>query len=531
LIGFANLENRLGLSPFLLAARLAAQVECERLGLARMDHSFKNLLAETTVLALRGDAERVVTSLVTDSRRVVPGALFFALEGARQSGGDFIEEAAGRGAVAVVTVRPPAKHLPLAWAQVEDVRTAMAQIARRFYNHPDEALFLAGVTGTNGKTTLSMMTQFLLREPDAPCGLIGTVRYEIGRRTLPSYKTTPESVDLYTLFDQMREAGCQSCAMEVSSHALMQSRVHGVSFDAVAFTNLTQDHLDYHGSLENYFLAKARLFTGECGHQAKVAVINIDDPYGRLLIERLPQGVEVVTCGFSATANLRAVNVVLSPGGSQCDVVWPEGRARLTLGLPGRYNIINALCALGLARAAGRDLENLVHRLADFPGVPGRMEKIEAGQPFQVLVDYAHTDDALNNALTMLRDVCPGKLLVVFGCGGNRDRAKRPRMTAAVQRWADFAWATADNPRKEPLAQIFADMRAGVTASSRIRFVDDRRRAIALALEAAGPGDCVLIAGKGHETYQEFSDTVVPFDDRQVARELLQWRHPRLSPS
>jgi UDP-N-acetylmuramoyl-L-alanyl-D-glutamate--2,6-diaminopimelate ligase len=525
LIGFANLENHLGVSPFLLAARLAALTECGRLGFARMDHSLKNLLADTAVVAQRGVGDRVVTGLVTDSRRVVPGSLFFAIEGARVSGAEYIEEAVGRGAIAVITVRAPGKHTPVAWVQVPDVRVAMAEVARRFYHDPDEEFFLTGVTGTNGKTTVAMMTQFLLRETDAPCGLIGTVRYEIGRRTLPSYKTTPESVDLFALFDQMREAGCTACAMEVSSHALAQSRVHGVRFDAVGFTNLTQDHLDYHETLENYFNAKARLFTGECGHRAKVAVVNVDDPYGRVLVERLPEDVEAVTYGFSASADLRAVNVVLSPGGSQCEVEWAQGRERLTLGLPGRYNILNALCALGLAHAAGGDLAALARKLANFPGVPGRMEKIDAGQPFQVLVDYAHTDDALSHALTMLRDVCPGRLLVVFGCGGNRDRAKRPRMTAAVQRWADFAWATADNPRKEPLAQIFDDMRAGVTAPTRLRFVDDRRRAIALALEDAKPGDCVLIAGKGHETYQEFADTVVPFDDRQVARELLRWRH------
>lgn len=534
MIGFANLQNTLGVSPFLLAARMAAMAEADRQGTPRMDYSLKHLLGGVPVLAWRNSpgqpSERPVTALVTDSRRVVPGALFFAIEGARISGSEFIEEAVGRGAVGVVTTRPPSRLSPVTWVQVPDVRLALADVARRFYRDPDEALFLTGVTGTNGKTTVAMMTQFLLAEPEFPCGLIGTVRYEIGRRSLPSYKTTPESVDLYALFDQMREAGCHACAMEVSSHALMQARVQGVRFDAVGFTNLTQDHLDYHGTLEEYFNAKARLFTGEIGHQPGVAVINVDDPYGRVLQERVPAGVEVVTYGFSASANLRAVNVVLSPGGSVCDVRWDGGRATLRLGLPGRYNILNALCALALARAGGRPLEVLVPRLAEFGGVAGRMEKIAAGQPFQVLVDYAHTDDALNHALSMLRDVCAGRLLVVFGCGGNRDRAKRARMMAAVQRWADFAWATADNPRKEPLAQIFDDMRGGVTAPTRVRFVDDRRRAIGLALEAAQPGDCVLIAGKGHETYQEFADTVVPFDDRQVARELLQLRHVQPSP-
>ena len=525
MIGFASLENKFGVSPFLLAARMAALAEGDRRGFARMDHSIKHLFGGTTVVAWKGDMDRVITGLVTDSRRVIPGAMFFAVDGSRVSGADFIEEAIGRGAVAVVTTQPPSKHTPVTWVQVPDVRLALAAVARNFYRDPDEALFLAGVTGTNGKTTVAMMTQFLLRDPDAPCGLIGTVRYEIGQRTLPSYKTTPESVDLYALFDQMREAGCHACAMEVSSHALDQARVQGVHFDAVAFTNLTQDHLDYHKTLEGYFAAKVRLFTGELGHRASIAVVNVDDPHGRVLVERIPNGVKVITYGFSASANLRATNVVLSPGGSQCDVEWSGGRARLQLGLPGRYNILNALCALGLASADGRDFANLVPRLVEFSGVPGRMEKIEIGQPFQVLVDYAHTDDALTHALTMLRDVCAGRLLVVFGCGGNRDRAKRPRMTAAVQRWADFAWATADNPRKEPLAQIFDDMRAGLTASDRLRFVDDRRRAIALALEAARPGDCLLIAGKGHETYQEFADTVTPFDDRQVVRELLQLRY------
>jgi UDP-N-acetylmuramoyl-L-alanyl-D-glutamate--2,6-diaminopimelate ligase len=347
------------------------------------------------------------------------------------------------------------------------------------------------------------------------------VHYDLGARTVPSYRTTPEALDIHGMLAQIRDAGCHEAIMEISSHGIAQNRVHGLTLAAAVFTNLTRDHLDYHKTLENYFEVKARLFTGEPGQAPRTAIINIDDEYGRALHARLPPHVKPVTYGEHPDAHLRATH--LTPGLRETTfrIHWPEGAATVRTPLSGRYNISNALAAAATAYALGRDPQKFLPRLATFPGVPGRMERIETGHPWNVLVDYAHTDDALRNALDMLRAITPGRLLVVFGCGGNRDRTKRPHMMRAVQERADFAFATADNPRNEPLRQIFTDMKAGVTNPRTLTWIEDRRRAISLALDMAKPGDCLLIAGKGHETYQEFADTVTPFDDRQVVRELI----------
>ena len=309
--------------------------------------------------------------------------------------------------------------------------------------------------------------------------------------------------------------------MEVSSHGIDQQRVQGMAFSVAVFTNLTRDHLDYHKTLENYFAVKARLFDGRVGGTPKAAVINLDDPYGRRLLETAPAGMQVVTFGEHPEAQVRAEAIELGFKGTAFRLVYPGGSLAVLSPLIGRYNVSNLLAAFAALLALGRDLPEAAASLATFRGPAGRMERIEAGQAFNVLVDYAHTDDALRNTLGMLRTITPGRLLVVFGCGGNRDRSKRPLMTRAVQEVADFAWATADNPRSEALSQIFTDMRAGVTDEAKIVFVEDRRRAISLALDQARPGDSLLIAGKGHETFQEFADTVIPFDDRQVVRELI----------
>ncbi|MDP0495140.1 MAG: UDP-N-acetylmuramoyl-L-alanyl-D-glutamate--2,6-diaminopimelate ligase, partial [Verrucomicrobiota bacterium JB024] len=450
-----------------------------------------------------------------------PGSLFFALGGQRTDGNHYIEEANDPGAVGIVSESPAESIRQVPFLQVKDCRAALAEVARRFHGRPDDELDLFAITGTNGKTTVSFLAQHLLADEPHTVGLIGTVHYDLGKRTLPSYKTTPESVDIYSMLSQMVSEGCKQAVLEVSSHAIQQQRVDGMNFPVAAFLNLTQDHIDYHRNMEAYFEAKTRLFTGALGTLPKTALVNIDDPYGRRLVGMIPEQVKVITFGVCADADLRAEHVKLGASGSSFDLVWPEGRARVETPLLGHFNVANTLAAIGLAYAYGKSPVDLVARLAAFGGVPGRMEKVETGAPYQVLVDYAHTDDALTNALTMLREITPGRLLVVFGCGGDRDRTKRPKMTHAVQNFADYAWATADNPRKEDLKQIFEDMRGGVSVPERIAFVEDRRRAISLALEQAGPGDCVLIAGKGHETYQEFSDTVIPFDDRQVARELI----------
>lgn len=467
---------------------------------------------------LRGGAS--VTCLITDSRRVVPGALFFAIGGLRTDGNFYIEEAVDRGALAVVTEQDPGPHFPIDYLCVDDVRQTLAEVSKRFYGAPDEKLTIAGVTGTNGKTTVSMLNQHLIGGSDR-IGLMGTVRYDLGRRTLPSFRTTPESVDVYALLSQMLVNDCRRAVMEISSHGIDQKRTYGLAVDVAAFLNLTQDHIDYHKSMEAYYQVKRRLFTGETGHMPGHAVINVDCPYGRRLLGELDPALPSTTFGLTADACIRAEEVVLSDTGSRFQLIWPEGCAEVASPLLGSYNVSNLLAALALAYAQGYAMASVLERIASFPGVPGRMERIDVGQNFNVLVDYAHTDDALRHACAMLREITEGRVLVVFGCGGDRDRTKRRPMLEAVLEAADAVIVTADNPRSEALEQIFDDMR-GAAGSGEVRFIDDRKDAISQALDQARPGDCVLIAGKGHEAYQEFGGTVIPFDDRSVARELLE---------
>jgi UDP-N-acetylmuramoyl-L-alanyl-D-glutamate--2,6-diaminopimelate ligase len=491
----------------------------------KMAPQLSDYLSENEAIAVKGSLERPISGLVMDSRRVVPGTLFFALPGLRADGAAYIDEAVNRGAVAVVTQKiPTPTPAKVTFIQVADARATLARVAQRFYKYPDRDLQVIGVTGTNGKTTVTHLVKHLLND-GSRVGLIGTINYDLGARTVPSYKTTPESLDIYGMLAQMRDAGCKQAVMEVSSHGIDQQRVLGLNFGAAIFTNLTRDHLDYHKTMDAYFEAKTRLFTGHTGAEPKVAIVNIDDPYGVQLVDRIHAAVpaaKVVTFGEQDSAQVRAEQVALNFKNTTFKLVWPAGEVMVDSPLIGRYNVSNLLAAFATAWGLGRDPRTLLARLRNFAGVPGRMERIEEGQPFNVLVDYAHTDDALSNALGMLRTITPGRLLVVFGCGGNRDRAKRPLMVKAVQEYADFALATADNPRGEPLSQIFNDMQGGVTAPLKMTWIEDRRRAISLALDMAKPGDCLLIAGKGHETYQEFADTVSPFDDRQVVRELIE---------
>ncbi len=487
----------------------------------KMAPKLSDYFGDGEILASKGALDRPISGLVMDSRRVVPGTLFFALPGLRTDGSGYIDEAIARGAVAVVTARmPSAVPSKVTFIQVADPRASLARVSQRYYRFPDRDMAVVGVTGTNGKTTVSHLIKHLLNG-DQRVGLIGTINYDLGARTVPSFKTTPESVDIFGMLAQMRDAGCRQAVMEVSSHGIDQQRVLGLQFSAAVFTNLTRDHLDYHKTLEAYFDVKTRLFTGGTGSEPKLAVINLDDAHGEQLVTRVPATVRTVTYGENPRAQVRAENVSLNFKNTTFTLVWPGGSIAVDSPLIGRYNVSNLLAALATAWALGRDPLVMLARLKSFGGVAGRMERIEEGQAFNVLVDYAHTDDALRNALGMLRAITPGRLLVVFGCGGNRDRTKRPLMTRAVQEVADFSFATADNPRGEALAQIFADMKEGVTAPEKIAWIDDRRRAISLALDIAKPGDCLLIAGKGHESYQEFADTVIPFDDRQIVRELI----------
>lgn len=488
----------------------------------KMAPKLSDYFPASDLLASKGDLDRPISGLAMDSRRVMAGNLFFALPGRRADGNSFIDEAISRGAVAIVAERiPSGTAARVTYIQVADARRALAQVSQRFFGFPDKALDLIGVTGTNGKTTVTNLIKHLLSTTTQRVGLLGTVHYDLGARVVPSYRTTPESLELFGMLAQMRDAGCRQAAMEVSSHGIDQQRILGMQFGVAVFTNLTRDHLDYHRTMAAYFAVKSRLFEGEAGVAPKAAAINLDDPYGRQLLAAVPAHVKVVTFGEAPEATVRAEEVRLNFKSTQLRLVWPEGTMEIESPFIGRFNVSNLLAAFAACYALGRDPQVIAARLKSFPGVPGRMERIEEGQPYNVLVDYAHTDDALRNALGMLRAITPGRLLVVYGCGGNRDRSKRPIMTGVVQATADFAWATADNPRSEPLAQIFADMKTGVTAPDQITFAEDRRRAISLALDAARAGDCLLIAGKGHETYQEFADTIVPFDDRQVVRELI----------
>lgn len=481
-------------------------------------------VSEGEAIAVKGSLERPISGLVMDSRRVVPGNLFFALPGLRSDGAAFMDEAVSRGASAIVAQRMPA-HPPakVTFIQVQDARAMLARVAQRYYKFPDRDMAVIGVTGTNGKTTVTHLLRHFLNGAER-VGLLGTISYDLGARTVPSFRTTPESLDIFGMLGQMRDAGCRNAVMEVSSHGIAQQRVLGLEFAAAVFTNLTRDHLDFHKTLEAYFEVKTRLFTGSVGPVPRVAVVNLDDPYGERLAAKIAAEVpsaRLVTFGENPRAQVRAESLVLNFRDSTFRLAWPGGAIDVASPLIGRYNVSNVLAAVATAWGVGRDPAAFVPRLREFKGVPGRMERIEEGQPFNVLVDYAHTDDALRNALGMLRAITPGRLLVVFGCGGNRDRTKRPRMVQAVQEFADHAFATADNPRSERVEGIFEDMKQGVTDPARITWINDRRRAISLALDSAKEGDSLLIAGKGHEGYQEFTDTVIPFDDRQVVRELI----------
>jgi UDP-N-acetylmuramoyl-L-alanyl-D-glutamate--2,6-diaminopimelate ligase len=487
----------------------------------KMAPKISDYFREGEIVASKGSLDRPISGLVIDSRRTVPGNLFFALPGLRTDGSSYIDEAIDRGAVAVVTNKLPlTAPARVTFIQVADPRATLARVSQRYYNFPDREMNVVGVTGTNGKTTVAHLVKHFLNG-EQRVGLLGTISYDLGQRSVPSFKTTPESLDIFGMLAQMRDSGCRHAVMEVSSHGIDQKRVLGLQFGAAVFTNLTQDHLDYHKTFESYFEVKTRLFTGGTGAEPKVAVINFDDTYGQKLATLVPPGLRVVTYGENPEAQVRAEDVSLNFKNTTFRLVWPAGEMLIDSPMIGRYNVSNLLAAIATAWALGRDPVVFLAKLRAFRGVPGRMERIEEGQAFNVLVDYAHTDDALRNALGMLRAITPGRLIVVFGCGGNRDRSKRPLMVSAVQAFADYSFATADNPRSEALGQIFDDMKTGVTAPEKITWIEDRRRAISLALDVAKPGDCLLIAGKGHEPYQEFAETVVPFDDRQVVRELI----------
>jgi UDP-N-acetylmuramoyl-L-alanyl-D-glutamate--2,6-diaminopimelate ligase len=480
------------------------------------------LLNQVSHLGVRGTIDRSVSGIAYDSRKSLADGLFVAIPGAKHDGFEYVEDAVKRGAGVIVSPHTRSPGRDVTHVQVEDARLALADLARVFYGNPSRSLKVIGLTGTNGKTTTAFMLRDVLEAAGLTPGLMGTVQYEIGARILPATRTTPESLDVQAYFDQMRHAGCHSAVMEVSSHALDQNRVRGIDFDVAVFTNLTRDHLDYHQTMDRYYEAKRRLFTG-LGRSDKqgVAVINRDDPWGRRLAEETGISAKILTFGFDEGADVRACDLVLGRDGSDFTVRSPWGESHVHTPLLGRFNLQNALAAYTAARAMGLEETPVLQGLARRTAVPGRLEEVYTSRDWRVFVDYAHTDDALVNVLETLRGFTRNRLIVVFGCGGNRDQTKRVPMGAVAARLADLAILTSDNPRDEDPAAILAQVVAGFGDRSNYEVVEDRSKAIEMALVMARDGDIVLIAGKGHEITQEVHGAYLVFDDRQVVKALL----------
>jgi len=486
----------------------------------------KTLAAALPIRQVIGTLDRPVESIAYDSRRVQRNGLFVALRGEKTDGHQFIDQAIEKGASVIVTERE-GNNRRVTSLVVENTRTALADLSATFYGHPARKLKLAAVTGTNGKTTTAFLIKHICEKAGLRCGLIGTVRYEIGERVLPAIRTTPESLDLQELLAQIVNAGCSAAATEVSSHALAQDRTRGIEWNVAVFTNLTQDHLDFHETMENYFDSKAKLFT-QLGSQEKkrkpVAIVNIDDRYGERLLNKIDKRVALVTYGMGARADFRASNYRVEFSGTSYQLDARGKSYLVRVPLIGRFNVANSVAALAGANALGISLRDAVLSLGKSPQVPGRLELVPAKRQFQVFVDYAHTPDALRNVLKTLRELEPHRLIVVFGCGGNRDRQKRPLMGEIADRHADYAIITSDNPRGEDPGAIIAETEKGFRSTRYEKHVD-RTEAIRRAIALAHPRDIVLIAGKGHESYQEFADHTVPFDDIQVARRAIE-DHP-----
>lgn len=470
-----------------------------------------------------------ILGLDYDSRRVKPGWAFVAMHGEATNGNRYIDVALKSGAVAVVTDSAEEKpRAQVAWAVVPHGRKALAQMSANFYGRPADKLKLTGVTGTNGKTTTTFLLESILNFCGKKTALIGTIEYHVAGKVLPAPHTTPESLELNRIFSAALAEGASEIVMEVSSHALEQGRVFGIHYDVAVFTNLTRDHLDYHHDMESYFAAKRLLFAGAGGRPPRAAVINTDDEYGSALLS-VSRNVSEQLISYGVTrGEVQAANIELQPQGTAFDLLTPFGRVKIRSSLIGQVNVYNLTAAASAALARGCQLEQIAQAVSQFQQVPGRFERVDCGQPFTVVVDYAHTDDALRNLTAIARDFAGrsgahGRVITVFGCGGDRDRSKRPLMGEAAGQGSDFVVLTSDNPRSEDPQKIIEDALPGLkNTGTRYAVETDRRKAIAMALAEAKQGDVVLIAGKGHEKVQITREGAVTFDDVQVARETLQ---------
>lgn len=494
----------------------------------------KNLVQIAALLpkaAITGRLDREITAVAHDSRKIVPGTLFVCLTGVHVDGHDFIEDAVKRGAVAILVEKDVTTHDGITIIRVDNTRTAMQAVVPYFFDYPGYKLRMVGVTGTNGKTTTTYLIRSILRQAGYKVGLIGTIQTLIDDQALPVKNTTPDVIELQSTLAEMVGSGMEYVVMEVSSHALALNRVAGCEFDVGVFTNMTQDHLDFHQTFDNYIDAKAELFRrlNQSGSRksGKSAVINFDDCAGAIMAGN--SACPVISYGINGSAVLTADNIGVEAAGSSFTINGAFGAMALKLGITGMFNIYNVLAAVGVALAEKVEPPIIKQALEGFSSVPGRFELVHAGQPFTVIVDFAHTPDGLENVLKTAKQFAKGRIIVVFGCGGDRDRTKRPIMGKLAVQYGDIVLATSDNPRSEEPERILADIEQGIIeglsgidcSGKSYKITPDRRQAITQALQLAEPQDVVLIAGKGHETYQILKDRTIDFDDRQVAHEVI----------
>jgi len=477
-------------------------------------------------LKIIGAKPGIIEGICYDSRRVTPNCAFVAIKGETVDGHDFIFDAIRHGATTIIAERKPASKIPsrVTFVLTNDSRAALAKMADYFYNSPSEKLNVIGITGTNGKTTTSYIIQSIMKQAEKPCGRIGTTGYDLLETSLDAVTTTPESLDLQKMMSKLVKAGASHLALEVSSHALIQRRVNNVKFKTAVFTNLTQDHLDYHENMEDYFSAKAGLFTR---FAPKIAVINIDDEYGRRIAETTKS--EKITYGISTPADFMAEDIRVETNSVSMTIKTPEGNMEITSSLGGRYNVYNILAASAVALSEGVPLDLIKEGVENLKNVPGRMERVDEGQPFIAIVDFAHTSDALKNVINSARELTKGKVITVFGCGGDRDKGKRPLMGESAWKLSDKIVVTSDNPRTEKPREIIEDILKGIkekdNPQGEMKIEPDRREAIRMAVMLAEHGDLVLVAGKGHENYQIIGTKKTHFDDKEELREAIGKRY------
>jgi UDP-N-acetylmuramoyl-L-alanyl-D-glutamate--2,6-diaminopimelate ligase len=483
------------------------------------------LFAGTRAEVPAGAEKLQVSGIACDSRKAAPGFVFFALHGAKEDGNKYVRDAVERGAMAVASQDlAPADLAPsVAWIRAGESRKSLAISAANFFGHPAQALQLLAVTGTNGKTTTTSLIDSVLQASGAKTGLFGTIAYHTPRGNYPAPNTTPESLDLQGFLAEVRDAGGTHAVMEASSHALVMDRLWGCHFQAAVFTNLTREHLDFHKNFEDYFAAKRRLFEGTGAGAPEVAVLNADDPYSARLVGLANN---TVSYGIENPADISAKKFQLAFSGLAFTAQTPNGKLQIQSPLVGRINVYNILAAIGAAQAAGMSNETMEAGIRQLQNVPGRFERVDLGQPFLVIVDFAHTDDALENLIKTVRELNPkGRVITLFGCGGGKDRTKRPVMGEAAGRLSDLTILTNDNPRQEDPLKIISDIVVGLQKSNGKYLIEqDREKAVGMAFDEARAGDLVLLAGKGHEDYQILSDQTLSWDDRKVAQQELRKR-------